>query len=95
MFNIIFVSKESRNKLYQFQKIDKSFKYIYIDDDITGTNFDRPEYERMIQDVENGRINCIIVKDLSRFAREHIGAGEYLEKVFGNCKKTLYKSKNL
>lgn len=55
---------------------------VYIDDDITGTNFDRPEYERMIQDVENGRINCIIVKDLSRFAREHIGAGEYLEKVF-------------
>lgn len=54
----------------------------YIDDDVTGTSFDRPEYERMMQDVENGKINCIIVKDLSRFARDHIGAGEYLERIF-------------
>ena len=55
---------------------------IYVDDDITGTNFERPAYERMMQDVEDGKINCIIVKDLSRFAREHLGAGEYLEKIF-------------
>lgn len=54
----------------------------YIDDDITGTSFIRPEYERMMDDVESGKINCIIVKDLSRFARDHIGAGEYLEKIF-------------
>ena len=54
----------------------------YIDDDITGTSFDRPAYERMMQDVESGKINCIIVKDLSRFARDHIGAGEYLERIF-------------
>lgn len=55
---------------------------VYTDNDVTGTNFNRPEYERMMQDVESGRINCIIVKDLSRFAREYIGAGEYLEKIF-------------
>ena len=54
----------------------------YIDDDVTGTSFSRPEYERMMDDVESGKINCIIVKDLSRFARDHIGAGEYLEKIF-------------
>lgn len=54
----------------------------YIDDDVTGTSFNRPEYERMMCDIDVGRINCIIVKDLSRFARDHIGAGEYLEKVF-------------
>lgn len=54
----------------------------YIDDDITGTNFERPAYERMMNDVDSGKINCIIVKDLSRFAREHLGAGEYLEKIF-------------
>ena len=54
----------------------------YIDDDVTGTSFARPEYERMMEDIEKGKINCIIVKDLSRFARDHIGAGEYLEKIF-------------
>lgn len=54
----------------------------YIDDDISGANFNRPEYERLMRDVDCGRINCIIVKDLSRFARNHISAGEYLEKIF-------------
>ncbi len=55
---------------------------VYVDDDITGTNFHRPDYERMMQDVNTGKINCIIVKDLSRFARDHIDAGEYLDKIF-------------
>lgn len=55
---------------------------IYIDDDVSGSDFNRPDYERMMQDIDKGRINCIIVKDLSRFARNHIGAGEYLEKIF-------------
>lgn len=54
----------------------------YIDDDVTGTSFARPEYERMMEDIEKGKVNCLIVKDLSRFARDHIGAGEYLEKIF-------------
>lgn len=55
---------------------------VYCDDDISGANFDRPAFERMMMDVDNGIINCIIVKDLSRFARDHIGAGEYLERIF-------------
>ena len=54
----------------------------YIDDDVTGTTFERPEYERMMRDIDAGVVNCIIVKDLSRFARDHIGAGEYLERIF-------------
>ena len=41
----------------------------YIDDGLTGTNFDRPQFQRMIDDVRNGRINCVVVKDLSRFGR--------------------------
>lgn len=60
----------------------------YIDENYTGTNFDRPGFQRMIKDVKNGDINCIIVKDLSRFAREYIGAGNYLENVLPkyNCR---------
>ena len=52
---------------------------IYRDDGMTGGNFDRPEFNRMIADIENGHINCILVKDLSRFGREHINGDYYLE----------------
>ena len=60
----------------------------YIDENYTGTNFDRPGFKRMIKDVKGGNINCIIVKDLSRLAREYIGAGHYLENVLPkyNCR---------
>lgn len=55
---------------------------IYADEGYSGTNFDRPEFKRLMEDLRNGRIDCIIVKDLSRFAREHIGAGDYLNNIF-------------
>lgn len=55
---------------------------IYKDNGYTGTNFERPEWERLMEDVRSHRINCIIVKDLSRFARNYLEAGEYLEKIF-------------
>jgi len=54
----------------------------YIDDGRTGTNFARPAFERMMADVRLGKINCIIAKDLSRFGREYLEAGNYIEKVF-------------
>ncbi len=54
----------------------------YIDDGWSGTNFDRPNFQRMMQDVEAGKINCIASKDLSRFGREHIMMDYYLEFVF-------------
>ncbi|MDJ0304456.1 MULTISPECIES: recombinase family protein [Dehalobacter] len=53
---------------------------IYIDNQATGTNFERPAFMRMLEDVESGRINCIIVKDLSRFGRNAIDCGYYIEK---------------
>ena len=53
---------------------------IYSDNNATGTNFERPGFQKMLTDAENGRINCIIVKDLSRFGRNAIDAGFYLEK---------------
>lgn len=54
----------------------------YVDDGYTGTNFDRPDFKHMIADVEKGIINCIIVKDLSRFGRDYIDTGAYLERIF-------------
>lgn len=54
----------------------------YTDNGRTGTDFDRPEWERMLQDVKEQKVNCIIVKDLSRFARNYLEAGDYLEKIF-------------
>ncbi len=52
----------------------------YADDGYTGTNFDRPSFRQMLKDIEDGKINCILVKDLSRFGRDYIEAGRYLER---------------
>ena len=54
---------------------------IYSDLGKTGTNFDRPGFERMMNDVRAGKINCILVKDFSRFGRNYIETGNYLEKI--------------
>ena len=54
----------------------------YIDDGETGSNTDRPGFQRMLQDMRSGRIDCAVSKDLSRFSRNYIDAGNYLEKIF-------------
>lgn len=54
----------------------------YTDDGYSGTNFDRPNFQRMMEDVKKKKINCIIVKDLSRLGRNYIETGRYLEKIF-------------
>lgn len=54
----------------------------YADDGWTGTSFERPGFRRMIADIEAGRINCVVVKDLSRFGRDYIDMGIYLERFF-------------
>ena len=55
---------------------------IYIDPGYTGTNFNRPDFQRMIRDIENGKVNMVITKDLSRLGRDYIETGEYIEKWF-------------
>ena len=55
---------------------------IYIDDGYTGTNFDRPEFKRLIKDIELKKINMVITKDMSRLGRDYIGTGELVEKFF-------------
>lgn len=54
----------------------------YTDDGYSGANFDRPGFKRMIADIEAGKINMVIVKDLSRFARTSVGIDQYLEEYF-------------
>lgn len=61
----------------RFQIVD-----FYCDDGYTGTNFNRPEFKRMMKDVEKGRVNLVIVKDLSRFGREHIMVDSYTQIYF-------------
>lgn len=54
----------------------------YIDRGISGTKFDRPDFNRMIGDIRAGKIDCVVVKDLSRLGRNYLEAGDYLEKIF-------------
>ena len=54
----------------------------YVDDGYTGSDFLRPSFQEMIKDMEAGKVNLIVVKDLSRFGREYIEAGRYLQKIF-------------
>lgn len=55
---------------------------VYVDDGKTGTDTDREDFQRLLADVYSGRINCVIVKDLSRLGREYIETGRYLRQIF-------------
>lgn len=57
-------------------------KEVYADNGYTGTDFERPAFHRMIEDVRKGRIDCILVKDFSRLGRNYVETGEYLERIF-------------
>ena len=61
---------------------DITFIDRYSDDGWSGTNFDRPDFMRLMEDIKKGKINCVIVKDLSRFGRNYILVGQYLEMIF-------------
>ena len=61
---------------------DMEFVAMYSDNGWTGTNFERPEFQRMMQDLKQGKIDCIVVKDLSRFGRNYRETGDYLDNIF-------------
>ena len=54
----------------------------YVDDGYTGTDFNRPGFQELLEDMKNGNINCILVKDLSRLGRNYIEVGNYIEQIF-------------
>ena len=62
-------------------KLCSSIKY-YIDDGYSGTTFDRPDFKKMVDDIKNNKVNCIIVKDLSRLGRNYIEVGKYIDEIF-------------
>ena len=77
--------KNQRTLLTEYvQKLGWKYQLIdtYIDQGFTGTNFNRPGFQRMIRDIENGNINMVVTKDLSRLGRDYIETGEYIEKWF-------------
>lgn len=67
-----FIDKNEDLKLYK----------VYTDYGYTGTNFDRPQFQEMMNDVSLNKVNCIVVKDLSRLGRNHIDTDKYLEMIF-------------
>ena len=81
-----------RNLLMDYVK-ENGFTLVdeYVDDGFTGTNFDRPSFQRLLKDIESGRINCVITKDLSRLGRDYIQCGYYVEQYFPQ-KKIRYIS---
>ena len=81
-----------RNLLMDYVKMS-GFTLVdeYVDDGVTGTNFDRPSFQRLLKDIESGRINCVITKDLSRLGRDYIQCGYYVEQYFSQ-KKIRYIS---
>ena len=77
-----------RTTLHQYVAEHPEFHVVseFVDDGWSGTNFERPQFKRMMEEIEAGNINCLITKDLSRFGREHIMMGYYLEFVFPRLK---------
>ena len=72
-----------KSLLLQYVKENNLRPYdIYVDDGYTGTNFDRPEFKRLINDIELKKVNMVITKDMSRLGRDYIGTGELVEKYF-------------
>lgn len=76
--------KNQRELITYYLKKEENLKIVdyYADDGFSGTSFNRPDFKRMFNDVVNGKINTIIVKDLSRFGRNYIEVGNYIEQIF-------------
>ena len=92
------ISQEDKNKKYESDSEsvinqkellrgyvkNNSFNLVkeYVDDGYSGTDFERPGFQRMLEDINNKKINCVVVKDLSRLGRDHVMTGYYIETFF-------------
>ena len=74
----------TQRKMLRSYAADQGFQVFdeYVDDGWSGTNFDRPDFKRMIADIEAGKVNLVLTKDLSRLGRDYIAAGQYTEIYF-------------
>ena len=78
---------------YIKRKSDLQLVDYYIDDGYSGLNYNRPNFQRMLQDIENGKIDLVITKDLSRLGRDYIMTGYYTE-IYFNEKGVRYIAVN-
>lgn len=69
-------------KEYLKSRPDICIHEIRVDDGYSGVNFERPAFQKVLNDIKEGKVNCVIVKDLSRFGRNYIEVGKYIEKIF-------------
>ena len=69
-------------KSYVSQQPDMTLAGLYVDNGWSGTNFSRPDFQRMLNDVRAGKVNCIVVKDFSRLGRNYVETGHYLQNIF-------------
>lgn len=76
--------KNQRELIKEFLSQHRELNFVdeYVDDGYSGTTYDRPAFQHLLEDVKAGMVNCIIVKDLSRLGRNYIETGRYLEKIF-------------
>ena len=78
------LSIENQKRILEKYAHENGFEIVdeYIDDGWSGTNFNRPGVQRLLEDAKTGKINLIIVKDLSRFGRNYIHVGQYIDYIF-------------
>lgn len=78
------VIKSQLTSCKQFINNEKNLKLVkeYVDNGFSGTKFDRPKFNELIDDIKSGKIKCVVVRDLSRFGRDYIETGTYLERIF-------------
>ena len=76
------VNQKELIRQYLTDKPDIEVHSVRVDDGYSGANFDRPAFQQMLKDIRGGLIDCVIVKDLSRFARNFVEAGRFLDQEF-------------
>ena len=76
------INQEKLVRDFIAEQQDMQLYRLYIDNGVTGTVFERPAFDEMMQDMKDGKIDCIVVKDLSRLGRNYLEAGNYLEQIF-------------
>ena len=76
--------RNQRELIKEYLSKNKNLQFVgeYVDDGYSGTSFDRPNFTRLMEDIKAGKVNCVIVKDLSRLGRNYIETGRYIEQIF-------------